>query len=57
MLLTVPDDALRDLVAGLAATDAWRPGQLLAHTSGAHGIGVLDAAAARGVHRRSRCTR
>ncbi len=49
VLLTVPDDVLRDLVAGLAATDAWRPGQLLVHTSGAHGIGVLDAAAARGV--------
>jgi predicted short-subunit dehydrogenase-like oxidoreductase (DUF2520 family) len=49
VLLTVPDDVLRDLVAGLAATDAWPMGQLLVHTSGAHGIGVLDAAAARGV--------
>ena len=49
VLLTVPDDALRDLVAGLAATDAWRPGQLVAHTSGAQGIGVLDPASARGV--------
>ena len=28
--------------------DAWRAGQLVAHTSGAHGIGVLDPAAARG---------
>ena len=28
---------------------AWRAGQLVAHTSGAHGIGVLDPAAARGV--------
>ena len=49
VLLAVPDDALRPLVAGLAATDAWREGQLVAHTSGAEGIGVLDAAAARGV--------
>ena len=49
VLLAVPDDALRSLVTGLANTDAWRPGQLVAHTSGAHGIGVLDAAAARGV--------
>jgi len=49
VLVTVPDDVLRDLVAGLAATDAWRPGQLVVHTSGAHGIAVLDAAAARGV--------
>lgn len=48
VLLTVPDDALRPLVAGLAATGAWRPGQLVAHTSGATGIGVLDPAAARG---------
>ncbi|MGH8960977.1 MAG: Rossmann-like and DUF2520 domain-containing protein [Jatrophihabitantaceae bacterium] len=49
VLLAVPDDALRPLVAGLAETDAWRSGQLVAHTSGAQGIGVLDAAAARGV--------
>ncbi len=48
-LLAVPDDALRPLVAGLAATGAWRAGQIAAHTSGAHGIGVLDPAAARGV--------
>jgi predicted short-subunit dehydrogenase-like oxidoreductase (DUF2520 family) len=49
VLLAVPDDVLRPLVAGLAATDAWRRGQLVAHTSGAQGIGVLDAASARGV--------
>jgi predicted short-subunit dehydrogenase-like oxidoreductase (DUF2520 family) len=49
VLLAVPDDVLRPLVAGLADTDAWQPGQLVAHTSGAQGIGVLDAAAARGV--------
>jgi predicted short-subunit dehydrogenase-like oxidoreductase (DUF2520 family) len=49
VLLAVPDDVLRPLVAGLAETDVWQPGQLVAHTSGAQGIGVLDAAAARGV--------
>ncbi len=49
VLLAVPDDALRPLVAGLADTDCWRPGQLAAHTSGSHGIGALDPAAARGV--------
>ena len=48
-LLAVPDDVLRSLVAGLATTGTWRAGQLAAHTSGAHGIGVLDPAAARGV--------
>lgn len=49
VLLAVPDDALRQLVSGLAATDAWRAGQIAAHTSGAVGVGALDAAAARGV--------
>jgi predicted short-subunit dehydrogenase-like oxidoreductase (DUF2520 family) len=49
VLLAVPDDDLRALVAGLADTDAWRPGQIVAHTSGAQGLGVLDPAAARGV--------
>jgi predicted short-subunit dehydrogenase-like oxidoreductase (DUF2520 family) len=49
VLLAVPDDELRPLVAGLAETGAWRAGQLVAHTSGAQGIGVLDPAAARGV--------
>ena len=49
VLLAVPDDALRALVAGLAETGSWRAGQIAAHTSGAQGIGVLDPAAARGV--------
>jgi predicted short-subunit dehydrogenase-like oxidoreductase (DUF2520 family) len=49
VLLAVPDDALRPLVTGLATAQVWRAGQLVAHTSGAHGIDVLDAASARGV--------
>jgi predicted short-subunit dehydrogenase-like oxidoreductase (DUF2520 family) len=44
VLLTVPDDALEDLVAGLAATGAWQPGQLVVHTSGRFGAGVLEPA-------------
>jgi predicted short-subunit dehydrogenase-like oxidoreductase (DUF2520 family) len=44
VLLTVPDDELAELTRGLVATDAVRPGQLLAHTSGRFGVGVLDAA-------------
>ncbi|MFI9269460.1 Rossmann-like and DUF2520 domain-containing protein [Kitasatospora sp. NPDC052896] len=44
VLLTVPDDALADLVAGLAATGAVRPGQLIVHTSGAQGVAVLEPA-------------
>jgi predicted short-subunit dehydrogenase-like oxidoreductase (DUF2520 family) len=49
VVIAVPDDVLRGLVAGLASTDAWTERQIVAHTSGAHGIGVLDPAAARGV--------
>ncbi len=41
-LLTVPDDVLPELVAGIAATGAVRPGQLLMHTSGRYGCAVLD---------------
>ncbi|WP_282206044.1 Rossmann-like and DUF2520 domain-containing protein [Kitasatospora fiedleri] len=48
VLLTVPDDALPGLVQGLAATGAVRPGQLLVHTSGAHGVAVLEPAARAG---------
>jgi predicted short-subunit dehydrogenase-like oxidoreductase (DUF2520 family) len=44
VLLTVPDDALPGLVAGLAETGAVRPGQLIAHTSGRYGTAVLDPA-------------
>ncbi|MEW2222212.1 DUF2520 domain-containing protein [Streptomyces sp. NPDC006990] len=44
VLLTVPDDALPDLVSGLARTGAVRPGQLVAHTSGRFGISVLEPA-------------
>lgn len=44
VVLAVPDDALADLVAGLAATGTWRPGQLVAHTSGRHGLDVFDTA-------------
>ena len=45
VVLAVPDDALADLVAGLGATGTFTPGQLVMHTSGAHGISVFEAAA------------
>ena len=48
VLVTVPDDVLPDLIGGLAATDAIRPGQLIAHASGRYGIGVLAPASALG---------
>jgi len=44
VLLTVPDDALAGLVRGLAATGAPLAGRMLAHTSGRHGLAVLDPA-------------
>ena len=37
VLLTVPDDVLADLVAGLAETGAVTPGQFLVHASGRFG--------------------
>lgn len=44
VLLTVPDDALTDLVAGLAATGTWQAGQIVVHTSGRFGWRVLGPA-------------
>jgi predicted short-subunit dehydrogenase-like oxidoreductase (DUF2520 family) len=44
VLLTVPDDVLPGLVAGLAATGADLNGRLVAHASGRHGLAVLDPA-------------
>ncbi len=48
VLLTVPDDVLPGLVAGLAATEAPVEGRLIAHASGRHGLAVLEPAARRG---------
>jgi predicted short-subunit dehydrogenase-like oxidoreductase (DUF2520 family) len=41
LLLAVPDSELAGLVSGLAATAAVRPGTIVAHTSGANGVGIL----------------
>jgi predicted short-subunit dehydrogenase-like oxidoreductase (DUF2520 family) len=48
LLLTVPDDMLPNVVAMLAASGAIREGQVVAHTSGRHGLAVLEPAAAVG---------
>lgn len=45
VLLAVPDDVLAGLVRGLAATGSWRAGQIVIHTSGAHGVELLRPAA------------
>jgi predicted short-subunit dehydrogenase-like oxidoreductase (DUF2520 family) len=44
VLFAVPDDALADLVAGLAAVGAFQRGQLVAHCSGRHGLSVFAPA-------------
>lgn len=48
VLLAVPADQLADLVAGLATTGAFSPGQLVAHTAPGFGVGVLAPALAAG---------
>ncbi|WP_432476343.1 Rossmann-like and DUF2520 domain-containing protein [Nocardioides sp. GXQ0305] len=48
LLLTVPDDMLGNAVSMLAASGALREGQVVAHTSGRHGLAVLDPATALG---------
>ena len=44
VMLAVPDDALATLVKGLADLGRWQPGQLVVHTSGRYGIGILEPA-------------
>ena len=45
LLLTVPDDMLGNVVTMLAASGALHPGQYVVHTSGKHGVSVLEPAA------------
>ncbi|WP_296665982.1 DUF2520 domain-containing protein [Demequina sp.] len=49
VLLTVPDDEIGPVAAGLAKLGVWRPGQLVIHTSGRHGISVLADAVGPGI--------
>ncbi|WP_435205402.1 Rossmann-like and DUF2520 domain-containing protein [Micromonospora sp. bgisy143] len=48
LLIAVPDDALAGVITDLAQRGALHPGQVVAHTSGAHGLAVLAPAAALG---------
>ena len=48
LLLTVPDDMLPNVVAMLADSGALREGQYVVHTSGRHGLAVLEPARAVG---------
>ncbi|HET7069378.1 MAG TPA: DUF2520 domain-containing protein [Nocardioides sp.] len=45
LLLTVPDDMLDNVVTQLSASGAIRRGQYVVHTSGSHGLRVLEPAA------------
>jgi predicted short-subunit dehydrogenase-like oxidoreductase (DUF2520 family) len=44
VLVAVPADELPSLVEGLAASGAWRPGQLVVHTAARYGVDVLEPA-------------
>lgn len=44
LLLTVPDDMLANVVTMLSASGAIAPGTLVVHTSGKHGLAVLEPA-------------
>jgi predicted short-subunit dehydrogenase-like oxidoreductase (DUF2520 family) len=44
LLLTVPDDMLENVVTTMVGAGAIRPGQVVCHTSGRHGLAVLRAA-------------
>ena len=48
VIVAVPDDALADLVSGLAAAGHWQAGQLVLHTAGRYGTEVLAPATAVG---------
>ena len=48
LLLTVPDDMLPNVVTMLSASGAIHEGQYVVHTSGRHGLAVLEPAAAVG---------
>jgi len=48
LLLTVPDDALDNVVRMLVASGAIHSGQYVVHTSGRHGLEILEPAAAIG---------
>jgi len=44
VLLAIPDDVLPEFVDGAAKAGLFRPGQIVVHTAGRFGVGVLDPA-------------
>lgn len=49
VILAIPESEIESLVAGLAATGSWQPGQLVMHTAPGLGCAVLAPAVAAGV--------
>ena len=49
VILAIPEAEIESLVAGLAATGSWQPGQLVLHTAPGVGCSVLAPAIAAGV--------
>ena len=49
VILAIPETEIESLVAGLAATGSWQPGQLVLHTAPGLGCAVLAPAVAAGV--------
>ncbi len=49
VILALPDQLLTNAIEQITAADAWRTGQLVAHTSGQHGYALLAPAVACGV--------
>ena len=50
LLLTVPDDMLENVVTQLSASGAIHSGQYVVHSSGSHGLRVLEPATRAGAH-------
>ncbi len=49
VLLALPEAELVPTIGGISDEKLWKPGQLVAHTSPTHGVGILSAAANAGV--------
>jgi predicted short-subunit dehydrogenase-like oxidoreductase (DUF2520 family) len=49
VLLAIPAEQIAPTVTGFAEAGLWRPGQLVAHTAGEFGYGILQSAAQQGV--------
>lgn len=50
VLVTTPDDVLRDVVTAIALADGFRDGQFVVHTAGSQGLAALERARLGGAH-------